>query len=295
MFIASEETYENSIINYIPKSIRKYLYTINTDAVEEIRMRKNMPVTVKTGDGHFILSKNGRLARISENPVIATSAEVENAVMLISENSFYSVSDKMAKGYITLEGGHRIGIAGSYSVSDDNMVGIVNVSGLNYRIAREITGVSDGFSDKIYNNGNVKNTLIISPPGYGKTTFLRDLIRSLSYKGLSVSVVDERHELFAMYNGVPAFDTGPFTDVLDNCGKTRGMEIALRTLSPQVIATDEIGAGEADVLKYIMKSGISVIATMHTDDAKDFFCGKYSFEAVIKLGDGHRAEFISLK
>ena len=235
-----------------------------------------MPVTITTASGKYILTKKGELSHITDNSVIADKEIIEEAVMRITENSFYSFTDKMIKGYITLNGGHRVGIAGSYSIGEENNVCIRDISGLNYRIAKECIGSCDGIFDKVYNNGNLKNTLIISPPGYGKTTILRDIIRKLSYKGINVSVIDERHELFSMYNGIPAFDCGPFTDILDSCSKKTGMEIALRTMSPQVIATDEIGSDEMKTLEYIMKCGIKVITTMHGDkdtkkNIRDYF------------------------
>ena len=180
-----------------------------------------------------------------------------------------------------------MGIAGSYSTDENNNLCIREVSGLNFRVAKEHKGVSDKVFPCIYNNGNIKNTIIISPPGCGKTTLLRDIVRSLSCSGVNVSVVDERHELFSMHNGVPSFECGPFTDVIDNCSKSQGMEMALRTLSPQVIVTDEAGSSELDIIRYIMNCGIKVITTLHGDKytSSDY---KNSFEKVIFLDYGHK-------
>jgi len=264
MLIVSEETKEYTVLDYIPRRIKKYLYNLNLDDVEEIRLRRNMPVTVKTSSGRFVLTKKGELSCLNINPVICDDFSIEQTLMSVCENSFYSYCDKMVKGYVTLEGGHRVGIAGSFSQGEDKRF-LSEVSGLNFRVAREMYGISDDVADKICTGSEVKNTLIISPPGCGKTTLLRDLVRNLSCRGMGVCVVDERHELFAMHNGIPSFDTGSFTDILDNCSKADGMEMALRSLSPQVIVTDEIGSEEINIIKYILKCGVNIIATAHGD------------------------------
>lgn len=285
MIIVSEETIENKIMDYIPKKIRKYLYCTDIENAEEIHIRKNMPVTVKTGGRQYILTKKGQLSFVSDNAVFADERDISDAVMLICENSFYSFSDKMANGYVTVDGGHRVGIAGSISSSGGKKI-ISDISGLNYRIAKEFKGISDKAADEIYSGGNVKSTVIVSPPGCGKTTLLRDLVRNLSYRGTAISVIDERHELFSMYHGVPCFDSGPYTDILDNCPKREGMEKALRTLAPDVIATDEIGLGEHDILKYILKCGVGVIATAHGSAEEN--SGVLSlFEKIVYLDKNH--------
>lgn len=262
MLIVSEETKISGVLDYIPRKIRKYLYSIDLDDVEEIRIRKNMPVTIKTSSGRFILTKQGELSCINKNPVMCDRETIEEALMSVCENSFYSYSDKVSEGFVTIKGGHRVGIAGSFSNGDGKKF-LSEISGLNFRIAREKIGISNGIMDEIYEDFRVKNTLIISPPGCGKTTLLRDITRNLSRRGVGVCVVDERREIFSLYNGVPSFDTGNFVDILDNCAKKDGMEIALRTLTPDVIITDEIGSKEADIIRYILNCGVSVIATAH--------------------------------
>ncbi len=258
MIVVAEETKDLNVMRYFPLGMRKYLYKLKLDEIEEIRLRRLKPVMIKTSSGKFPLKSNGV-------PIICDEKMLDETVLKIFENSFYTYKERASKGYITLEGGHRVGIAASFTKDTFGNLSVSDVSGLNFRIAHQHYGVSDSVLSQLGDGKSLKNTLIISPPGCGKTTFLCDMVRNISHMGVSVCVVDERSELFSLYNGIPSYDTGDNTDILDNIPKKEGMEIALRTLSPDVIVTDEIGRGEEEIIRYITKCGVSVIASVHGD------------------------------
>ena len=182
----------------------------------------------------------------------------------ISSNSIYSVQNDINKGFITIEGGKRIGIAGEIVIVDDKIKNVKEISSMNIRISKQFIGISNGIMDKIISDGMVKNTIIISPPGMGKTTLLRDIIRNLSEQGYNVSIIDERGEIAAMHGGEAALNIGERTDVISFVDKAIGMQMAVRSLAPDVVCTDEIG-NEKDVeaIKHLCKSGVSFITTIH--------------------------------
>ncbi|MCC8169046.1 MAG: Flp pilus assembly complex ATPase component TadA [Oscillospiraceae bacterium] len=160
-----------------------------------------------------------------------------------------------------------MGITGT-AVAENGEIGFLKeVSSLNYRLAREVIGVADKVINQIADGRNVKSTLIISPPGAGKTTMLRDIAHQLSYRGIRVSIVDERREIAAMNEGRSAFDLGFSTDVLEGAKKAEGMLMMLRSMSPEVIITDEIGRGEdAEAIEKIINSGVKIITTVHGEN-----------------------------
>jgi len=188
----------------------------------------------------------------------------------ISSNSIYSVQQDINKGYITIEGGNRVGIAGEVVVVDGRIKNVKDISSMNIRVAKEYISCSNKIMDYILSDGYVKNTIILSPPGLGKTTLLRDVVRSLSNTGYNISVIDERGEIAAMYDGKASLDLGIRTDVISFVDKAFGMQMAVRSLAPQVVCTDEIGnIQDVEAIKYLCKCGVSFITTMHGKSIED--------------------------
>jgi len=196
-----------------------------------------------------------------ELPYRPTASDIAETVERISQYSLYAMEEELRMGYITLPGGHRVGVVGKTVVEDGSIRTIRPISGLNIRISRAVKGCGDKILPQILNH----NTMIISPPGCGKTTLLRDIIRLMSDKSkLTVGVVDERSEIGGSYKGVPQNDVGIRTDILDGCPKAEGMILLLRAMSPDVIAVDELGGeGDALAVENVCNAGIKIICTVH--------------------------------
>ena len=206
---------------------------------------------------------------MGDNLIRTTKADMAEALELISHSSLYAHENDIRNGYITIAGANRVGITGSAVVEDGEINNIKEISGLNYRIAHEIKGCSDRLMDMIMDVKRVRNTIIISPPECGKTTLLRDIIRNLSNMKIKVSVVDERGEICAASEGHIGYDLGNCCDIMTGAAKDKGMMAMLRSMSPNVIVTDELG-GEHDIgaVSKIINSGVSVVATIHGKDEK---------------------------
>ncbi len=240
------------------KSMEKILYE-RQDA-EEIRIRIGQPPEIRCGNNSIWLQN------------CMTEGDLEEMLVFISEYSIYAYEEEIRQGFLTIEGGHRIGFAGQVRAEDGKVFRMTNIRFLNIRIAREKKGCAKQLLKWLYDNGQVLNTLLISPPGIGKTTYLRDCIRMISnggaeYPGKKVCVIDERSEIGACHRGIPQNDLGRRTDVMDNCPKTEGMMMALRSMSPEVIAVDELGSRkDCDAVEQILLSGCKVLGTMHGDN-----------------------------
>ena len=198
-----------------------------------------------------------------------TPEDLREMLNYISDYSLYAYSEEVKEGYLTIEGGHRIGMAGQVVKKDGKVTGLSHITFLNVRIAHEKRGCADDILPHIRRSDGIYNTLMLSPPGIGKTTFLRDLIRQLSAgnagtPGMKVGVVDERSEIAACHLGIPQNDLGPRTDVLDGCKKTEGIRMLLRSMSPQILAVDELG-GKEDfaAVKQALCCGCRIIGTVH--------------------------------
>ena len=270
-----KSTLEKEILRYFPQTIRDVLLKADPAVlsdIEEIRLRAGKPVTLLNSDGDWFVNKEGKLTCRKENAYIADPMEITRTLELMSEKSVYAYQDEVRNGFITLRGGHRVGIAGRVVLENGMVKNIKDISGLNIRISREVPGCSgDIIRYIIRNSSDIYNTLIISPPQCGKTTLLRDIARIISdgtdrynFKGVKVGVVDERSEIAACFKGVPQNNVGIRTDVLDGCPKTVGMDMMPRSMSPRVIITDEIGnQGDRDAILRVVNAGVKIIATAH--------------------------------
>lgn len=269
MYIAVNETpmRGRDVLRALPSSIRRYMCNVNTDEALEIRLIAGRPFTIRYPDGDYYLTPRSVLSNNRKGALIVTAGQIEEALERITNSSLYSVRDEIKNGYITIEGGHRVGLAGTAVTENGETEFIKNISAMNIRIANEIKGAADSVMGAVMQGREVLNTLIVSPPCAGKTTLLRDIVRQLSENRFSVAVADERCEIAAMYNGRSGFDLGPSAAVMDNCPKDRAMLMLLRSMSPDVIVTDEIGT-EADVnaISSIINSGVAVIASIHGRD-----------------------------
>ena len=195
----------------------------------------------------------------------------------ISEYSLYAYQEELRQGYITIEGGHRVGIAGEIAKDREGITGIKYISFMNIRVAHEKKGCAEKILPFLKDGESIYNTLLVSKPGAGKTTCLRDCIRSLSngkegWEGMKICVVDERSEIAACHLGIPQNDMGIRTDVLSGCGKSEGMMLMLRSMSPQIIAVDELG-GKKDfqAVEQAACSGVRILGTVHADTVEELW------------------------
>ena len=208
--------------------------------------------------------------------VIVTGEDLELAIEIASQASAYTVLDQVRHGFVTIRGGHRMGICGTGVVKNGEIANLRQVSSLALRVARELPGAAVPLLDDLQEDGVLQSTLILSPPGRGKTTLLRDLIRCISdgegIPAQRVSVADERGELAAMYGGIPQMKIGARTDVVDGCPKAVAMLMLLRGMNPQVLAVDEITASEdAAAMETAAGCGVTLLATAHAGGVDDLY------------------------
>ena len=223
-----------------------------------------MGLLLETTEGERLLDRQGRAVSSEEEAYRVRPEDVKTTLELLTGYSVYAFEEELRQGYFTVEGGHRIGVAGKAVTEGGRVQRLSHISFLNFRVAHECKGCSEALFRRLYGDGQYYHTLLFAPAGCGKTTFLRDLIRLLSNAGLRVGVADERSELAACHYGVPQHDLGMRTDVMDGCPKAEAMGMLLRSMTPQILAADEIGM-EADVfaIRAAAGCGCKVVASAH--------------------------------
>lgn len=268
--------------------------------LEEIRIRIGQPLFLYTRQKELILIGNtfleSQINKINEKCYRMTEQDILEMQNYMSNYSLYAWQEELRNGFLTIQGGHRIGLCGSTTNQDGKIKGISYLTFFNIRVAHEKKGCADKVLPHICRSETgIYNTLILSPPGAGKTTLLRDCIRCLSYQGTKLGVVDERSEIAASYHGIPQNDIGPRTDVLDGCKKTEGIKMLLRTMSPEIIAVDELGTEEDFMaVEQAAYSGCRLLGTVHTGSISDLqekpvlrrWCQKGLFERFILIKKG---------
>lgn len=273
---------EKTILQLFPQEYRPLWQKVAgmQEKIQEIRLRVGQPVLIYCGGKECFLSESGEVIWDKNHrtaPVhIVSDRELEHILQHICHYSPYAYEDELRRGFLTVTGGHRVGVTGQVVAEGDGSIRTLkNVSFLNIRVSHQVKGAADEVLFRLYRNQRLKNVLIISPPGCGKTTLLRDMIRQISDgngygEGMTVGVVDERSEIAGAYMGVPRNDVGMRTDVLDGCKKKEGVLMLLRAMSPKVIALDEVGAKEEwEVLRQAGACGCKILATVHGESIAD--------------------------
>ena len=253
------------IMNILSRELQQVLEkeTLQFDDLQEIRLRAGYPVLLFYKGKEHILS------------IQTTEKHSRETLDYVSNYSLFAYENELKQGFITIEGGHRVGMAGQVLIENGCVKNLKQITSLNIRVSHEIIGCADKLFPYITYNKQMYHTLLISPPRCGKTTILRDMIRQISdgnkwVKGCTVGVVDERSELAGCYHGIPQNHMGMRTDVLDGCPKADGMLMLIRSMSPQVVAVDEIGAMEdIQAIKYAMHCGCKMLATVHGESLEE--------------------------
>lgn len=253
------------VLSIFPPGIRDSLRGLKSGEwteLEEIRLRQGRQVQLIFSTGIQIL------------PLRVTGEELEQTLRLATRASVHTVLSQLRQGFLPLPGGHRLGVCGSVCLREGEIRNIEPLSGLDLRLARPVRGIGEGVISALCPGGKFTSTLILAPPGGGKTTLLRDVIRCLSdgvgCQSHRVSLADERGEVAALCRGMPQLDVGENTDVMDGCPKAQGLLMLLRGMNPQVLAADEITAAE-DVGAMVLAAGCGaqLLCTAHGTDRTD--------------------------
>lgn len=244
----------------LPQTLRcraRQLSSKQRGMAEEVRLRVGQPMTVLAGGTEIPLGAENVVPR-----------DLESVLEIGTQASMHSVRDSLRRGFVTLRGGYRLGLCGTAVTEHGQMTGLRCLSSAALRISREIRGAAESVLPYVVHNGKFSSTLILSPPGMGKTTLLRDMVRLLSDRyRFRVAVADERGEIAAMYEGRPGMDVGRRTDVLEGCGKAEGTMTLLRAMNPEIIAMDEITEmRDLEAIRQASYCGVKLLATVHAEN-----------------------------
>lgn len=276
----------NTALEWLPSSIRSTLTLLPAswaDRAEEIRIRVDRPLEIVAAGEYTFVSVDGRPTMSADHALRPTRTDCLKLLDRVTNHSFYTMEEELRRGYITVRGGHRIGLVGRAVLESGRIRTLQQIGGFNIRIAREVRGSASRLIPMLWDPAreSFHHTLIVSPPQRGKTTLLRDAARIVAegswdravegrVRARKVGIVDERSEIAACVDGCPTFDVGPRTDVLDACPKAEGMMMMIRSMSPEVLVVDELGRpADAEAVLEASHAGIAVMATAHGRDAND--------------------------
>lgn len=279
MGVESQGEILEAIIPYLSPAVGKIIREVGQQqlkGLEEIRLRNGQPLFLNIGEQERAVNRQGELLKELRQAYIVQGEDIYRTILAISDNSLYAFEEEIRRGFITIPGGHRVGLAGQVVMENGQIKTIKEFSSISLRIARQVKGCSEPLLEYVYcRQGSPGSTLLISAPRCGKTTILRDLTRNIAEGSrwgppCTVSVIDERSELGGAYRGQVQMDLGCRSDVLDGCPKAQGMMMAIRALGPQVIVTDEIGRREdVEALQECINAGVTVIASLHARDLEE--------------------------
>lgn len=242
----------------LPSGVGKALAALDEGELTEIRVRADQPVVLRLHDGVRLLG------------TLPNAEQVGQWAESLCEHALYARAEESRQGFVTLRGGHRMGLCGRVLLQGMSVRALREISSLCIRVAGQWSGVADPIIKHLVDaDGRVNSLLVIGQTGSGKTTLLRDCCRQLSDRGLHMGLADERSELAAMYRGSAQLDVGGFTDVLDGCPKEQALRWLLRAMSPDAIVTDELGAHmDAQAALEAVQSGVPILASAHGRDVE---------------------------
>jgi stage III sporulation protein AA len=279
------------VLDILPPHIRNHISDLKgLEKLQEIRLKVNKPLMLQVGNEEVITKYN------------ASIQDIKLILQYISKYSIYAYDEEIKQGYLTIKGGHRVGLCGSCVVEDNRIKTIKSFGSLNIRVGKEVLGCSSNLIPYLLKGSNVLNTIIISPPRCGKTTLLRDIARNLSdglkelkLAGQKVCIIDERSEISACYNAVPQMNVGIRTDILDNCPKAEGIMMAIRSMSPEIIVCDEIGTHrDMESILMALNSGVSLITSIHGYGIEDLY-SRAVFKEIVENQVFKRAVILSAR
>ncbi len=263
----------NAFTQHFPVNLTETLLIMGTKDMQEIRLC--------TGRNAAVI-KSGRLM---DTGVYISKEALDKIIASMCRGSMYAMQTSLVQGFLTLSGGHRVGVCGRCVTENGKVTHLTDISAVCIRVAKEVKGAANEVMEYLECNGRLYNTLIISPPGCGKTTILRDIARQIG-ENHKVCIADERSEIAACKKGVPSYDVGKYTCVMDAVPKAEGILMMLRTMAPEVIITDETGSrSEGDAIRSLVNCGAKIITTAHgySDRNTEKYGDRDIFERIIVL------------